>query len=82
MDIRIKFQKLWIYSFSALFTVVVLQTLGSLALATDGEASGPSQLASLGIFNLFVYGSMVGLTISTLAIIGIWVKEMKDKTVW
>lgn len=72
----------WPFALSALFAVVFVQVLAGMAIATTGESSSPDLLSSLGVFNIFVYGSIIGLTIATLCILAVWFGEMKNGSVW
>ena len=77
-----KWRSLLSYGAISCAITLFLRILTGVALAADAEGDVPTWLASLGAFNLFVYGSMIGLTIATLAIVGVWLKEVAQKTVW
>lgn len=42
----------------------------------------PELLISEGLFTLLVYGSTIGVGVTVAVIIGIWLKELKNKSVW
>lgn len=75
-------RRVWPFAASALFAVVFVQVLAKVAIAAEGETTSPNLLSSLGIFNIFVYGSIAGLTVATLCILGVWFSEMKSGSVW
>lgn len=77
-----KFRLLLSYGAISCAISLFLRILTGVAWAADAEGDIPTWLATLGTFNLFVYGSMIGLTIATLAIVGVWLKEVAQKTVW
>jgi hypothetical protein len=76
------FRKFWVWIVSAFFAVVFVQVLAKVAIATEAESNSPDLLSSLGIFNIFVYGSIAGLTVATLCILAVWFNEMKSGSVW
>jgi hypothetical protein len=75
-------RRIWPFTASAFFAVVFVQVLAKVALATEGELVGPQLLSSQAIFNIFVYGSIAGLTVATFCILGVWFSEMKSGSVW
>lgn len=82
MSKRTTLKKVWPFAVSAFFAVVFVQVLAKVALAADNEATAPDLLSSLAIFKIFVYGSIAGLAVATLCILGVWLKEIKDGSVW
>lgn len=79
---RTTFKKLWSFAVSGFLAVVMIQVLSKVAIAANERVAKPDLLSSLAIFKILIYGSIAALTIATVCIIGVWLKEIKNGSVW
>ena len=82
MFIKYSQRQFLLYFVASLATTLFLLGWGRKAIAAASANPNPTWFTSFTLFSLIVYGSIGGLTIATIVILAIWLKELQGKSVW